>query len=306
MKDYSALKEITVHTQKELDDIPVDFKGVIYIDASCICVNKLYKMCIAKGRSSICAFNDAVITAEDHSCIEANDNTRIIAKDHSDIIANDNARVIAKDFSHVNATGHSDILASDFSLIKSFDHVTVYANDFSIVSAGHESKITAYGNSYVVAYHFAKLSMWDSSRAVVMSDDVTVESGNHSKVRIRTEFKDVNEYADFYDIKRKENGKLILYKAASKDKNGNYTSEWKYNIDKKYPLDRKVYSLQEAIAYHRFIYDGTPVVLECEVNDKESKLDVYGKNYIMAKKLEDIRIIREVPENEWADIITGK
>ena len=65
MKDYKNLSEITVTTQAELDAIPDDFKGRIYIESNCrIVVSKRYywsvillenSSVVARGNSSVVA-----------------------------------------------------------------------------------------------------------------------------------------------------------------------------------------------------------------------------------------------------------
>ena len=58
--NYDELNEIIVKTQEELDMIPLDFKGSIYIEfGSCfdkaIVKNKYYKSVVARGNSSVVA-----------------------------------------------------------------------------------------------------------------------------------------------------------------------------------------------------------------------------------------------------------
>lgn len=60
--DYSKLSEITVRTQAELDAIPLDFKGRIYVE----CGSKdwlhirhnYYFSVVAKGNSSVRAYGE--------------------------------------------------------------------------------------------------------------------------------------------------------------------------------------------------------------------------------------------------------
>ena len=73
--DYSTLSEITVKTQVELDAIPLDFKGRIYIDggtpyARIIVTNKYLRSVEAWGNSSVVAWGN--------SSVEANANTQVV------------------------------------------------------------------------------------------------------------------------------------------------------------------------------------------------------------------------------------
>lgn len=66
--DYSKLKEITVKTQEELDSIPDDFKGRIYIDGGTpfarIYVTKKYYFSVeARGNSSVVAWENSSVVA---------------------------------------------------------------------------------------------------------------------------------------------------------------------------------------------------------------------------------------------------
>ena len=64
MKDYSRLEEITVKSQEELDEIPTDFQGRIYIEFGTwfkrAIVSKRYPFrVVARGNSSVVAWGNS-------------------------------------------------------------------------------------------------------------------------------------------------------------------------------------------------------------------------------------------------------
>ena len=56
--NYNEINEITIHNQAELDDIPLDFKGRIYINCTAtVRVNHQYYWQVeARGKSSVVAW----------------------------------------------------------------------------------------------------------------------------------------------------------------------------------------------------------------------------------------------------------
>ena len=73
-KDYSKLTEITVKTQEELDSIPLDFKGRIYIEFGT-------------------TWNPAVVRNNYCLSVEARENSSVVAWGNSSVEASANAQV---------------------------------------------------------------------------------------------------------------------------------------------------------------------------------------------------------------------
>ena len=72
--DYSELNEITVKSQDELDAIPLDFKGGIYIEfgtyyTPAIVRNKYYRTVEARGNSSVVAWGNSSVVADGNTQI---------------------------------------------------------------------------------------------------------------------------------------------------------------------------------------------------------------------------------------------
>ena len=89
--DYEKLEEITVKSQKELDNIPLDFKGRIYIEfgtfeGKAIVKNKYCRSVVARENSSVVAWGN--------SSVEAWENSSVIARGNSSVEARGNTQVV--------------------------------------------------------------------------------------------------------------------------------------------------------------------------------------------------------------------
>ncbi len=91
MKDYSKLEEIVVKNQKELDEIPSDFKGQIYIEFGIWCkkaiVSKKYsRSVVARGNSSVEAWENSSVVAWGNSSVEAWENSSVVANANVQVV----------------------------------------------------------------------------------------------------------------------------------------------------------------------------------------------------------------------------
>ena len=106
--DYEKLAEITVKSQEELDMIPLDFKGRIYIEFGDCFKPAIVKNCYilsveARGNSSVEAWGN--------SSVEAWENSRVVARENSSVEAWGNSSVVAWGNSSVEAWGNSSVVA---------------------------------------------------------------------------------------------------------------------------------------------------------------------------------------------------
>ena len=81
--DYSKLTEITVKSQVELDAIPLDFKGRIYIEFGtyfnkAVVKNKYFYRVVAWGNSSVVARGNSSVVARENSSVVAAGNTQVL------------------------------------------------------------------------------------------------------------------------------------------------------------------------------------------------------------------------------------
>ena len=97
--NYKNLYEITVKTQNELDMIPLDFKGRIYIEfGTCfnpvIVRNRYYYKVVARGNSSVVACGNSSVEAWDNSSVEAWDNSSVVARGNNSVEGFANAQIV--------------------------------------------------------------------------------------------------------------------------------------------------------------------------------------------------------------------
>ena len=117
--DYSKPSEIIVKTQAELDAIPLDFKGRIYIDGGTpynriIVRNKYYYCVVARGNSSVVAW--------DNSSVVARGNSSVVARDNSSVVANANAQIVDRSCGHkIKISGNARIVYMPKSIVEFCD-----------------------------------------------------------------------------------------------------------------------------------------------------------------------------------------
>ena len=80
-KDYNNLDKVIVTCQAEMDDIPDDYKGRIYIKATeRITVSKRYfYRVVARENSSVVAWENSSVVARENSSVEARENSSVEA-----------------------------------------------------------------------------------------------------------------------------------------------------------------------------------------------------------------------------------
>ena len=104
--DYEQLTSITVSSQEELEMIPGDFKGQIYIEFGSplfpAIVDKAY-VCsvVARGNSSVVARENSSVVAWENSSVEAWENSSVEAWENSSVVARENSSVEANGNSQV-------------------------------------------------------------------------------------------------------------------------------------------------------------------------------------------------------------
>ena len=96
--NYESLAEITVKTQKELDMIPLDFKGRIYIEFGtyyhpAFVKNRYYCRVVAWGNSSVVAWGNSSVEARENSSVEAWENSSVVAWENSSVAGSGNAQI---------------------------------------------------------------------------------------------------------------------------------------------------------------------------------------------------------------------
>ena len=113
---YRQSDEIIVKRQADLDEIPLDFQGRIYIDGgtwfSPIIVINHYKWSVeARGNSSVVARGNSSVVARGNSSVVARENSSVVARGNSSVEARENSSVEARENSSVEAWENSSVVA---------------------------------------------------------------------------------------------------------------------------------------------------------------------------------------------------
>ena len=201
--NYKNLSEITVTNQAELDMIPDDFKGRIYIKSDVqIVVSKRYYW-------------------------------RVVARGNSSVVARGNSSVVAWENSSVEARGNSSVEAWGNSSVEAWENSSVVARGNSSVVAWENSSVEAWGNSSVEAWGNSSVEASANAQVVNRQIKGTIQiSGN---ARIVYMPKTIHEFMDFYGIKHTKT-KAVFYKAVRKQTDGilisDYNASFEYEVGK--------------------------------------------------------------------------
>ncbi len=239
--DYAKLLEITVKSQEELDMIPDNYAGKIFIKFGTrllpAFVNKMWKgYVIACGNSSVVAWGNSSVEAWDNSSVEARDNSSVKARENSYVVAWENSSVVAWDNSSVLARGNSSVVAWGNSSVVAWDNSSVVARDNSSVKARDNSSVIACGNSSVEAWGNSSVVAWDNSSVVAWGNsqitnfqptEARIQISGNSRIVYNP--KTVEEYVSFYGIKHnKKTGRF--FKAVHRAEDGTLYSDYNHSF----------------------------------------------------------------------------
>ena len=243
--DYSRAHEITVRSQEELDDIPVDFKGRIYIefgtwDNRAFVRKKYLSSVVARGNSSVEARENSSVEARENSSVVAWENSSVVAWENSSVEAWENSSVEAWGNSSVVARENSSVVARENSSVVAWGNSSVVAWGNSSVVARENSSVVAWGNSSVEARENSSVEAWENSSVEAWGNVQIVKRSSFTKLKISGNSRIVEmpkstiEFLDFYGIKHTKT-KAIMYKAVRKTKTGyvsDYDNSFCYEIGK--------------------------------------------------------------------------
>ena len=186
MINYNKLTEITVKSQEELNDIPVDFDGRIYIEFGTpwnrAIVDKKYKISVvAWENSSVEARENSSVVARENSSVVARENSSVVARENSSVVARGNSSVVAWENSSVEARENSSVVARGNSSVEAWENSSVEARENSSVVARENSSVVARGNSSVVAWENSSVEAWGNS-SVEARENSSVEAWENSSV----------------------------------------------------------------------------------------------------------------------------
>jgi hypothetical protein len=179
------VSDITVKTQKEWDDIPSDFGGIVYINSA---------------RETI-----IIVRERKGWRVEARGNSSVVAWGNSSVVAWENSSVEAWGNSSVEAWGNSSVVAWENSSVVAWENSSVVAWENSSVVAWENSSVEARGNSSVEGQGNAQICQ--------CSDAAKIQAVGNSRIVWLP--RSVEEYCGFYGIKVLD-GNAVLYKATIK------------------------------------------------------------------------------------------
>ena len=293
--NYETLSEITVKNQAELDMIPEDFKGAIYIDfgtrfSPAIVTRAYQNMVVACGNSSVVACGNSSVEAWGNSSVVAWENSSVVARENSSVVACGNSYVEARGNSYVKARGNSSVVARENS---------------SVVACGN-SYVEARGNSSVVARENSSVVARENSQIVDRLDAGRINISGNARVVYMP--KTIVEYCDFYGLEHdKKTGRF--FKCVHKV-NGRYLADkdesFEYVIGKKAipdsfdgsPLEDCGHGIH--VAYLDWVLDygrnwSDIAIIEVEAEFK----DIVVPNGAPGKvRCKEVTVIREVPLEE--------
>ena len=292
--NYDEMNEITVKSQDELDAIPLDFKGRIYIEFGtfrnkAIVKNRYYSSVEARENSSVVALGNSSVVAWGNSSVEALGNSSVVAWGNSSVVARGNSSVEALGNSSVEARENSSVVAWGNSSVEAWGNSSVEALGNSSVVALENSSVVARGNSQVVDRQL--------SGKILLS-------GNARKVYMP---KTINEFMNFYGIKHTKT-KAVFYKAVRK-KDGIYHSDYDKNFtyeigkvkQERCDIDTEsdcsygihIAHLNWALDFGRNWNDLAIIEVETKIKDI-----IIPKNTDGKVRTSEIKVIREVPLEE--------
>ena len=278
--DYSKLTEITVKSQEELDMIPEDFGGRIYIK-----FGKPWNRAVVKKRycRSVLAWENSSVEARENSSVEAWGNSSVVARENSSVVARENSSVVAR--------GNSSVEAWENSSVEAWGNSSVEARENSSVVARGNSSVEARENVQVVdRLHGGRIEITGNARIVYMP-------------------KTIEEYCSFYGIDHdKKKGKF--FKCVHRSENGAYVSDndssFLYVIGEKAKADYldtdvsedcghgiHVAYLQWALDYGRNWSDLAILEVEAELDSMILPEGCPGK-----VRCAEVKVLREVPLEE--------
>ena len=186
------MKEIIITSQKQLDELSLDFKDFTYIN---IKAGTLYNPIIIKNN-----YKNSSVVARENSSVEALGNSSVEAWENSSVVAWEN--------SSVEARGNSSVIAWENSSVEAWEN----------------SSVEARGNSSVVAWENSSIKVYseycDIKKAMQESVIIIIGIKNKPKKRDKTStilYKKIsdwtkNKFLDLYE-KQVNKNKIILYKS---------------------------------------------------------------------------------------------
>ena len=288
--------EIIVTSQQQLDSLPHDYHGRIYIK-----FGTPYDMAVVRRKydfASVVVCGNSSVVVCGNSSVVACGNSSVEVRDNSSVEAWENSSVVARGSSVVVARWNSSVVARENSSVEAWENSSVVAMENSSVMALENSSVVAFGNSFVEAFGNSQISQKSDTSKIKVS-------GN---ARIVRDPCSIDEYVDFYGIEN-SNGKAKLFKAVVK-RDGLYRSVWDsdfvYTIGKSAvadgfctdPNEDCGHGIHMAYLNWCLVYGNSCpdlAILEVEVDMNTVVVPKHGSGKVRAPSC---KVIREVPLEE--------
>ena len=137
-KNIMDAANITVTRQQELDAIPPEYPGQIYVDRATLTISRRYALPpILFGASRVTLTGDAIAVARDKTIVEAFDRAKVCAFGESQVLAFD--RAFAEGWNH--------------TALSLFQNASGKTHDDARAEARENSVLKAYGHTFAIADH---------------------------------------------------------------------------------------------------------------------------------------------------------
>ncbi len=261
--NYETLSEIIVKNQAELNMIPEDFNGVIYIEFGT-------------------RWSPAIVTRSYRN--------RVVARENSSVVARDNSSVEAWENSSVEARDNSSVVARDNSSVVAWENSSVEAWENSSVEAWENSSVVARGNSQIVdRLNGGRINISGNARIVYMPKTITEYCDfyglKHDKKTGRF-FKCVHKVGDRYFADKDGSFEYVIGEKAIPDS---------FDNDPEEDCGHGIH-----VAYLDWVLDYGGRWSDIAIIEVEAKLDdIVVPNYAPGKvRCKEVTVIREVPLEE--------
>jgi hypothetical protein len=232
--DYSDLTTITIKTQKELDAVPLDFEGRIYVKCDrddWLQIRHNYRYPVeVYGNSSVEIFGNSSIRAFQNSTVAANDDSSVRAYNNASIGAFGNSSIVVNESASVKAYENSFVIAFENSFVEAYESASVRAYEDSFVKAFENSFVMAFGNSTVKAFEDSSIMAYGNTQVIDYLQGAKIQISDNARIVYNP--RTIYEFLDFFGIKH-DKKKAKFYKAVHYDgKNyfSNFNSTFIYVI----------------------------------------------------------------------------
>ena len=151
------MSEITVTSQQQLDNLPRDYHGRIYIkfgtpyNKAIVRWRYDFASVVAWGHSSVEARENSSVVALENSSVEALENSSVVARGNSSVVALENSSVVAWGNSSVEAWGNSQInqkstaskikVSGNARIVRDPCSIDEYVNFYGIENSNGKAKL---------------------------------------------------------------------------------------------------------------------------------------------------------------------